>query len=145
MAGRAPIRLLHVLFPFWGLLWLTLALTGSGLWLHWREPWSGLGWGGVEMAHVAVGLVAAAVLLGYLVHHLVRHWGNFTELQRMLGVLLSLDLVAVMGTGLWLEVLTDTPVPGWVIPLHFWTTLPILPLLILHTLQYVRRWMASRA
>jgi hypothetical protein len=92
-----------------------------------------------------VGLLAAAVLLGYLVHHLVRHWGNFTELQRMLGVLLSLDLVAVMGTGLWLEVLTDTPVPGWVIPLHFWTTLPILPLLILHTLQYVRRWMASRA
>ncbi len=141
----APIRLLHALFPFWGLFWLTLALTGSGLWLHWREPWSGLGWGGVEMLHVLLGLVASVGLLGYLVHHLVRHWGDFTEFQRVLGLVLAVDLLLVTLTGLWLELMMSGPPPEWVIPVHFWTTFPILPLIVLHTAQYVRRWMASRA
>jgi hypothetical protein len=145
MPPRAPIRLLHALFPFWGLLWLTVALTASGLWLHEQDRWAGLSWGAVEMAHVAVGLVGAAVLLGYLAHHLVRHWGDLRDAARLLGILLAVDLLAASGTGLWLEIVTDTPPPGFVIPLHFWSTAPILPLLVLHTLQYVRRWLGSRA
>ncbi len=138
------VRLLRFLFPFWGLFWLTLFATASGLWVHWYPRWRDLGWGLVEMLHVFFGWIGLAILAGYLVHHLIRHWGDFTELVRAIGLIVAGLLGAAALSGVVLVLNIDGGPPGFVRSVHFWSTFPIFPLLLWHTWGYLRRWLRAQ-
>ncbi|MEE2828226.1 MAG: hypothetical protein VX498_03475 [Myxococcota bacterium] len=143
MSLNKPIRILKVLFPFLLILGLTLIVGISGLVLHEIDRFSSLAWGSVEMVHVALGLVLTLGLLGYLVHHLVIHWGEFSDIRRILGLALSADLVVAVLTGLLFELRGDSEWGSWLTWTHYISTFPILPLLIAHTLGPLRRWLGG--
>lgn len=129
---------LRSIFAFRFVLMMVLFTAISGLFLHVTERFGGLSWGLSEWAHVMVGWVAVPWTTGYLVHHLVKKWGSFSDAFRLMGLLLALSLVLTLLSGLFLD-----SVPGaadWpgLLDLHYFLTFPILVLLVLHPSRILR-------
>lgn len=138
------MRALRRLFPFWLLNVLFFVLAATGLWTHWYPRFRDLGWGIPEMVHVALGWVCLPVLIGYHVHHLVKHWGEFSDFWRWNGLVATAIALVVMGTGVWMELRIDGGPPGWVRPLHFVTTFALYALLIGHTWRIWTTWVGAK-
>ncbi len=138
------MRLLRRLFRFWllNLSFIVLAITGC--WTHWYPRFQDLGWGLVEMAHVAVGWVALPVLIGYQVHHLASQWGDLKDFYRWNGIVLTVLTTVAFGTGVWLELRIPGGAPDFVRPLHFVTTFIVFAALIIHTMRVWRAWIGAR-
>ena len=105
---------------------------------------SGLQWGLVEMAHVAVGWVALPLALGYQVHHLASKWTDLREFWQWTGLLLTLLTVVAFGTGVALELRVPGGLPAAVTVLHFVSTFALFGLLVVHTLRVWRAWLRAR-
>jgi hypothetical protein len=147
MLAVVPLRLLRLLlavFPFWGVFWGMAIATGTGLWIHSYPRWQGLAWGLTEMVHVFLGWPALALWAGYNVHHLTRHWGNFAATSRILGLIVTTSAGIAFLTGVWLVIRTEGGPPGFVRPLHYWTTFPIFPVLLIHTWKPMGRWLKAQ-
>ncbi len=147
MRAVVPPRLLRVLLalaPFWWLFWGLAVATGTGLWLHWYPRWQDLGWGLTEMVHVFLGWPALALWVLYNVHHLSRHWGDFRALKRMLGLTLTTSAGLAFLTGVWLVQRSEGGPPAFVRTVHFWTTFPIFPVMLVHTWKPMIRWFKAQ-
>ncbi len=138
------VRILRALFPFWWLFWGLAIATGTGLWIHWYPRWQGMAWGVTEMVHVFLGWPALALYLGYNVHHLMRHWGDFREKARVLGVLLTGSALVAFASGVWLVLPSEGGPPGGVKGAHFWSTFPIFPLVLWHTWRVMTGWLRAQ-
>ena len=77
-------------------------------------------------------------------HHLLRHWGDFTETVRAVGLAMAVLLTTATATGVVLVLNIDGGPPGFVRTLHFWSTFPIFPLMPWHTWGYLRRWLRAQ-
>ncbi len=138
------LRLLRAVFRFWWLFWGIAIASGTGLWLHWYPRWQDLGWGMTEMVHVFLGWPALALWAGYNVHHLTRHWGNFRAMSRILGLIVTTSAGIAFLTGVWLVIRSEGGPPAYVRTLHFWTTFPIFPVLLVHTWKPMGRWFKAQ-
>lgn len=123
--------ILRFLAPFWLLLAGLVLLALTGFQLHWTPRFSGLAWGLTEMAHVWLGWIAAVLLVGYLVHHLHRRWGDWRRPQRILGLVVVVTVLALTGSG-WLLSVPLATRPGWLLPLHFVATFVLIGLVVTH-------------
>jgi hypothetical protein len=145
MRTKATVELLRRLFPFSLLLLATCAVGGSGLVLREIERYSSLSWGALEMLHVGGGLILTALLLGYLGHHLHKHWGSLSDRRRLLGLAITLDLTVALATGLAFEFPASGPPPEWVAEVHYFSTFPILPLILWHSAAALKRWLSGNS
>ena len=138
------LRILRAVFPFWALFWGLVVATATGLWIHWYPRWQDLAWGLTEMVHVFLGWPALALWLGYNVHHLRRKWGDFRAPARILGLILTTSAGVAFITGVWLVQRSEGGPPAFVRTLHFWTTFPIFPVMLLHTWKPMGRWLRAQ-
>ncbi|MEE2828778.1 MAG: hypothetical protein VX498_06300 [Myxococcota bacterium] len=125
-------RWVQKLFAFRFLALLVAIVAVSGLVLHELEPFEGLNWGLTEWLHVVVGWVAVPWTFGYLVHHMVKRWGSFGDLFRVLGLVLAVALLLALLTGLLLDLPSARAAESWALPLHYLLTWPIVVLFFLH-------------
>jgi len=138
------VRLLRRLFPFWVLNLAFVVLAATGFWTHWYPRYRDLGWGLVEMAHVAVGWVALPVMIGYQVHHLKEKWTDLSEFWQWNGLVLTVVTVLAFLTGVALELRISGGLPQAVTTLHFVSTFVVFVVLTVHTVRVWRAWLRAR-
>ncbi len=136
------LKVLKVLFPVWLLLVVVALLTATGGWLRWTPRFGGLSWGLTELAHVWVGWVSLAVVVGYLAPHFATCRDLPAPAHRLLGLATAAAAVIVLGTGVVLGVGVVGGPPGWIRPLHFWGTWALLALMLAHL---PAGWLSARA
>ena len=119
-------------FAFRFLFGMVLFTAATGFFLRMTPRFGALSWGLTEWAHVVVGWLAVPWTLGYLIHHMVKRWGSFKDVFRLLGLTLAGSLLVALISGV---LLGEVPgAEGWpgLRSLHYAATFPILALLVLH-------------
>ncbi|MCO4773893.1 MAG: cytochrome b/b6 domain-containing protein [Deltaproteobacteria bacterium] len=138
------LALLRKVLPGTLMALLFAVLAATGFFLHWSPRFQSIQWGLTEMVHVWIGWASLMAVGGYLIHHLARTWGPWTTRQRLLGILLTADVVAALLTGIVVVWPPGGGPPSWAVPVHFASTFALLGLFVLHSAVGWTRWLKRR-
>ena len=138
---NALLAALRRLIPGTFLALVLAGLSATGFFLHWTPRFQSLSWGLTEIVHVWLGWAALVFGAGYLAHHVARTWGPMSTLQRILGLVLTVDIVLALLTGVLVVWAPVGGPPEWAVPVHFVSTFVLLGLFVWHSAVGWTRWL----